>query len=172
MAPVLKTGVPERVSGVRIPPLPPFSHQRCSISADTGRKQLKFPKTRLIHRHSPLLENLVFVETTRWLFAILSVSRLWMRSVEATPYPPARLYIRCLLVTDSAPPASSCSMTLAAITSLAVCALGGVRGKGCDVVGGGSDVAAHGEGSSVFDGPTPAGAAGAGGGLLPRETER
>jgi hypothetical protein len=25
MAPVLKTGVPERVSGVRIPPLPPFS---------------------------------------------------------------------------------------------------------------------------------------------------
>lgn len=44
-------------------------------------------------------------------------------------------------------------MTLAAITSLAVCALGGVRGKGCDVVGGGSDVAAHGEGSSVFDGP-------------------
>jgi hypothetical protein len=24
MAPVLKTGVPERVSGVRIPPLPPF----------------------------------------------------------------------------------------------------------------------------------------------------
>jgi len=112
------------------------------------------------------------VETTRWLFAILSVSRLWMRSVEATPYPPARLYIRCLLVTDSAPPASSCSMTLAAITSLAVCALGGVRGKGCDVVGGGSDVAAHGEGSSVFDGPTPAGAAGAGGGLLPRETER
>ena len=31
--------------------------------------------------------------------------------------------------------------------------LGGVRGKGCDVVGGGSDVAAHGEGSSVFDGP-------------------
>jgi len=47
-----------------------------------------------------------------------------------------------------------------------------VRGKGCDVVGGGSDVAAHGEGSSVFDGPTPAGAAGAGGGLLPRETER
>ena len=25
MAPVLKTGVPERVSGVRIPPLPPYS---------------------------------------------------------------------------------------------------------------------------------------------------
>ena len=25
MAPVLKTGVPERVSGVRIPPLPPFT---------------------------------------------------------------------------------------------------------------------------------------------------
>ena len=26
MAPVLKTGVPERVSGVRIPPLPPFTY--------------------------------------------------------------------------------------------------------------------------------------------------
>jgi hypothetical protein len=26
MAPVLKTGVPERVSGVRIPPLPPSLH--------------------------------------------------------------------------------------------------------------------------------------------------
>jgi len=25
MAPVLKTGIPERVSGVRIPPSPPFS---------------------------------------------------------------------------------------------------------------------------------------------------
>ncbi len=26
MAPVLKTGIPERVSGVRIPPSPPFTH--------------------------------------------------------------------------------------------------------------------------------------------------
>src|SRR5260370_24761593 len=30
MAPVLKTGVPERVSGVRIPPLPPFTCSRTS----------------------------------------------------------------------------------------------------------------------------------------------
>ena len=28
MAPVLKTGIPERVSGVRIPPSPPASRQR------------------------------------------------------------------------------------------------------------------------------------------------
>ena len=30
MAPVLKTGVPERVSGVRIPPLPPLIFPRGS----------------------------------------------------------------------------------------------------------------------------------------------
>jgi hypothetical protein len=58
MAPVLKTGVPERVSGVRIPPLPPFRRQHCSISADTGRKQLKFPKASLIQAPC-LLENFV-----------------------------------------------------------------------------------------------------------------
>ena len=34
MAPVLKTGVPERVSGVRIPPLPPFT---CFISVSSSR---------------------------------------------------------------------------------------------------------------------------------------
>src|SRR6202167_3071010 len=34
MAPVLKTGVPERVSGVRIPPLPPLhgADARCSLA--------------------------------------------------------------------------------------------------------------------------------------------
>ena len=33
MAPVLKTGVPERVSGVRIPPLPPLPYPTLTISA-------------------------------------------------------------------------------------------------------------------------------------------
>src|ERR1700712_1875308 len=36
MAPVLKTGVPERVSGVRIPPLPPFQHLFFAIAAPKG----------------------------------------------------------------------------------------------------------------------------------------
>jgi hypothetical protein len=34
MAPVLKTGIPERVSGVRIPPSPPHSLERREIRFD------------------------------------------------------------------------------------------------------------------------------------------
>jgi hypothetical protein len=50
MAPVLKTGVPERVSGVRIPPLPPFRLPSCSLCLDrpslhvgTGSDKQQFP---------------------------------------------------------------------------------------------------------------------------------
>jgi hypothetical protein len=37
MAPVLKTGVPERVSGVRIPPLPPFYLSGLRVAIRYGR---------------------------------------------------------------------------------------------------------------------------------------
>src|SRR5258706_7039494 len=51
MAPVLKTGVPERVSGVRIHPLPPFSLLYCSVSQDTSKHPPKSPEIRLILRN-------------------------------------------------------------------------------------------------------------------------
>jgi hypothetical protein len=51
MAPVLKTGVPERVSGVRIPPLPPFSLE--SIIA--GDIPVRF---RVFGRISPVFSKL------------------------------------------------------------------------------------------------------------------
>ena len=40
MAPVLKTGVPERVSGVRIPPLPPPSSSKISKDIQTNLNNL------------------------------------------------------------------------------------------------------------------------------------
>ena len=46
MAPVLKTGVPERVSGVRIPPLPPFRLRFvlfCRKNLETRRNTPGFP---------------------------------------------------------------------------------------------------------------------------------
>src|SRR5579872_3478154 len=42
MAPVLKTGVPERVSGVRIPPLPPFPYPTLTISATPRHMRWEF----------------------------------------------------------------------------------------------------------------------------------
>jgi hypothetical protein len=44
MAPVLKTGVPERVSGVRIPPLPPFCLSGLRVAIRCGRDSRKSPK--------------------------------------------------------------------------------------------------------------------------------
>ena len=64
----------KRATPVRTTVRPPFSHRHCSISADTGRKQLKFPKTRLLHADSSLLENLVLRGSTAGGLAILSVS--------------------------------------------------------------------------------------------------
>jgi hypothetical protein len=39
MAPVLKTGVPERVSGVRIPPLPPFRLRGLEVEIGCRRNE-------------------------------------------------------------------------------------------------------------------------------------
>src|ERR1035441_1073649 len=54
MAPVLKTGVPERVSGVRIPPLPPFPlsenvprHRPESNTFSDKLSVLKFPNEQI-----------------------------------------------------------------------------------------------------------------------------
>ena len=57
-----------------------------------GRKQPKFPKTRLIHRSSRLLENPCFVGIPRRLLSILSVPTLDEISRGDTLYPPARGY--------------------------------------------------------------------------------
>jgi hypothetical protein len=46
MAPVLKTGIPERVSGVRIPPSPPFSLDCRESALYSSRKRRKSPQLR------------------------------------------------------------------------------------------------------------------------------
>jgi hypothetical protein len=50
MAPVLKTGVPERVSGVRIPPLPPFRLLIRSLYLEELETWLKWAETPLLQR--------------------------------------------------------------------------------------------------------------------------
>jgi hypothetical protein len=44
MAPVLKTGIPERVSGVRIPPSPPYSLKCREICLDCPGNNNKSPQ--------------------------------------------------------------------------------------------------------------------------------
>src|SRR5580698_7619745 len=69
MAPVLKTGIPERVSGVRIPPSPPYSLKCREICLDCPGKNYKSPQFcgfSLTNRtgESVLLHDLTFGQAT------------------------------------------------------------------------------------------------------------
>ena len=72
MAPVLKTGVPERVSGVRIPPLPPYSLKFSVLPVPVGANAVSPPGSQM-----PCVEEVTrrIVEGRCWPAFLLAFSR-------------------------------------------------------------------------------------------------
>src|ERR1700679_3092030 len=74
MAPVLKTGVPERVSGVRIPPLPPFRLSNLTVAIFYRRKWRNPAQIEVFFRRSQSPETLE-IESLACASEYLRISR-------------------------------------------------------------------------------------------------
>jgi hypothetical protein len=79
MAPVLKTGIPERVSGVRIPPSPPCSLNYREILPTLPLKFANYPVFRDYSQTSRTAENGLLVVTRSQCLAFSPESRKAVR---------------------------------------------------------------------------------------------